>query len=57
MMIIDLIKSFLQEENIENVDWKEREHEDIDTQAIVDTNCLEALRNYGLLKFLLTLGM
>jgi len=43
--------------SLKMVDWKEREHEDIDTQAIVDPNCLEALRNYGLLKFFLTLGM
>ena len=39
------------------VDWKEHEHGDIDTQAITDTNCLEALRNYGLLKFFLTPGI
>lgn len=39
------------------VDWEEREHEDIDTQAIADPNCLYALRNCGLLKFFLTLGL
>lgn len=39
------------------VDWKEREHEDIDTQAISNPNFLKALRNCGLLKFFLTPGM
>jgi len=39
------------------VDWKEREHEDVDTQAMNDPNLLEALRACGLLKFFLTLGM
>ena len=39
------------------VDWKEREHEDVDTQALNDPNCLNTLRNCGLLKFFLTLGM
>lgn len=36
------------------VDWKEREHEDIDIQEMVEPNSLNALRNCGLLKFLLT---
>lgn len=35
---------------------KECEHEDIDTQEIAHPNSLETLRNYGLLKFFLTLG-
>jgi len=39
------------------VDWKEREHEDVDTQAMNDPNCLEALRACRLLKFFLTVGM
>lgn len=39
------------------VDWKEHEDEDVDTQALNDPNCLNALRNCGLLKFFLTLGM
>lgn len=39
------------------VDWKELEHEDVETQAFNDPNCLEALRACGLLKFFLTLGM
>jgi len=39
------------------VDWKEHEHEDIDTQAIAYLNYLEALRNCGLLKLFLTPGL
>ena len=39
------------------VDWKEHEHEDVDTQAMNDPNYLDALRNYGLLKFFLKPGM
>lgn len=39
------------------VDWKEREHEDVDTQAMNDPNYLDALRNCGLLMFFLTPGM
>lgn len=39
------------------VDWKEREHEDVDTQALNDPNFLEDLRVCGLLKFFLTPGM
>lgn len=39
------------------VDWKEHEHEDIDTQEIDDLDCLEALRNFGLLKLFLTPGI
>ena len=39
------------------VNWKEREHEDVDTQEMNDPNSLEALRTCGLLKFFLTLGM
>lgn len=39
------------------VDWKEHEHEDIETQEMVDPNCLNSLRNYGLLKLFLTLGV
>lgn len=39
------------------VDWKEQEHEDVDTHAVNDQNCLEALRACGLLKFFLTPGM
>lgn len=36
------------------VDWKECEHEDIDTQVMADPNYLNDLRNCGLLKFFLT---
>ena len=36
------------------VDWKEREHEDFDTQALNDPNFLKALRACRLLKFFLT---
>ena len=39
------------------VDWKEHEHEDIDTETMVDPNCLNAIRNCGLLKFFLTPGL
>lgn len=39
------------------VDWKEIEHEDVDTQTMNDPNCLEYLRDCGLLKFFLTPGM
>lgn len=39
------------------VDWKEQEHEDVDTQAMNDPNFLEALRTCRILKFFLTLGM
>lgn len=39
------------------VDWKEREHDNINTQTMVDPNCLNSLRNCGLLKFFLTLGL
>jgi len=38
------------------IDWKECEHEDVDTQVLNDPNCLNTLRNCGLLKFFLTLG-
>ena len=37
--------------------WKERGHEDLNTQALNDPNFLEALRACGLLKFFLTPGM
>lgn len=36
------------------VDWKEHDHKDVDTQEMNDPNCLNALRNCGLLKFFLT---
>ena len=36
------------------VDLKEWEYEDVDTQAMNDPNCLEALRACELLKFFLT---
>ena len=39
------------------VDWKEREHEDVDTQAMNDPNFMEALRACRLLTFFLTPGM
>ena len=39
------------------VDWKEREQEDVDTQALNYPNFLEALWACGLLKFFLTPGM
>lgn len=39
------------------VDWKERGHENVDTQAPNDRNCLNTLRNCGLLNFFLTTGM
>jgi len=49
--------AFVVEKSPEMVDWKEREHEDMDTQAMNDPNSLEALRACGLLKFFLTLRM
>lgn len=39
------------------VDWKECEHENIDTQAMANPNCLDDLWNNGILKFFLSLGM
>jgi len=39
------------------VEWKEREHEDVDTQAMNDPNFLEAFRACKLPKLFLTLGM
>lgn len=39
------------------VDWKEREHGEVDIEALNDPNCLEALRACGLLKFFLTPGI
>ena len=51
-VIIDLNR-----ESLKMVDWKEREHEDVDTQEMNDPNFLEALRACGLLKFILTPGM
>ena len=37
--------------------WKEREHEIPDTQAANDPPTIEALRNYGLLKYFRVLSM
>ena len=39
------------------ITWQECEHEDVDTQAMNDPNCLKALRNCGLLEFFLKPGM
>jgi len=39
------------------VDWKEREHKYVDTQVMNDPNCLNSLKDCGILKFFLTLGM
>ena len=36
------------------ISWKEWENEDVDTQAMNDPNCLEALTACGILKFFLT---
>lgn len=49
--------AFAGEKLLKMVDWKEREHEDVDTQEMNDPNFPEALRACGLLKFFLTLGM
>ena len=37
--------------------WKEREHETSDIQDTNDPPTIEALRNYGLLKYFRMLGM
>ena len=37
--------------------WKEREHEIPDTQAVNDPLMVEALRNFGLLKYFCVPGM
>ena len=39
------------------IDWKERDHEDVDIVAMEDRDCLAALRNCGLLKFFMTSGI
>lgn len=39
------------------IEWKEREHEGIDSLTMEDPNYLHALRNCGLLKFFLKLGL
>lgn len=49
--------AFAGEKSSKMVDWKEREHEDVDTQSMNEPNFLEVLRACGLLKFFLTPGM
>ena len=49
--------AFAREKLSKMVDWKEREHEDVDTKAMNDPTFQEALRACGLLKFFLTPGM
>ena len=49
--------AFAREKSPKMVDWKEREHEDVDTQKMNDPNFLEDLRACMLLKFFLTPGM
>lgn len=36
------------------VQWKEREHDSVDTLALEDEECMNALRDCGLKKFFLT---
>jgi len=36
------------------VEWKEREHDDVDALALEEEACMEALRDCGLKKFFLT---
>jgi len=36
------------------VEWKEREHDDVDALALEDEGCMNALRDCGLKKFFLT---
>ena len=36
------------------VEWREREHDAIDAQALEDESCMDALRDCGLKKFFLT---
>lgn len=49
--------AFVGEKLPKMVDWKEREHKDVDTQEMNDPNFLEALRACELLKFFLTAGI
>jgi len=37
--------------------WREREHEEQDSNASNDTSTIQALKNYGLLKFVWLHGM
>lgn len=39
------------------IEWKECEHEGIDSLTLEDPNCLHALRNCGVLKFFFTTGL
>ena len=39
------------------IKWKEREHEAIEMEALHSPVCIQALRNYGLLKFFCTHNM
>jgi len=49
--------AFAREKSQKMVDWKEREHKDVDNQVMNDPNCLEALRACGILNIFLTPGM
>jgi len=49
--------AFAREKSPKMVDWKEWEHENVETHAMSDPNCLEALRACVLLKFFLTPSM
>ena len=55
--LLTQINGFCRKESLKMVDWKEREHEDVDTQAMNDPNWLEALRACRLLQFFLMPGM
>ena len=55
--LLNQINGFCRKESPKMVDWKEWEHEDVDTQAMNDLNFLKASRACGLLKFFLMLGM
>ena len=39
------------------LEWREREHEDMDRESLRDSPTLHALRKCGLLKFFCTSGM
>lgn len=39
------------------IEWKEREHEVVEMAALHSSVCIQALRNYGLLKFFCTHNM
>lgn len=51
--LLTQIDGFCRKELLKMMDWKEWEHEDVDTHALNDPNFLETLRACVLLKFIL----